>query len=118
MERIIAAHSVSGRASASVAGLGPRVRRAVRLGRYTLAQEFAVFDQWFCSSPTPTNPNREFLMSGTSAGVVTNDIPYGGFKQQTHYDFLQVRRAIAQFLLSVERVLGAGAQCHVENLLQ
>jgi len=31
----------------------------------TLALEYAVFDHWHCSCPCPTNPNREFLMSGT-----------------------------------------------------
>lgn len=34
-----------------------------------------------CSCPCPTNPNREFLMSGTSHGMTTNDIPEAGFPQ-------------------------------------
>jgi phospholipase C len=38
----------------------------------TLAMEFAVFDNWFCSVPGPTDPNRQFAMSGTSLGVLTN----------------------------------------------
>jgi phospholipase C len=32
----------------------------------TLAKEFAVFDSWFASVPTGTDPNRAFAMSGTS----------------------------------------------------
>lgn len=33
-----------------------------------LAQEFVVFDRWFCSVPGPTSPNRMFIHAGTSAG--------------------------------------------------
>jgi phospholipase C len=55
---------------------------------YTLAEEFAVFDHWFCSAPTPTNPNRAYVMSGTSAGWTTNDIPSDGWPQQTHFEQL------------------------------
>eukprot|EP01125_Pyxidicula_operculata_P022745 TRINITY_DN9547_c0_g1_i1.p1 TRINITY_DN9547_c0_g1~~TRINITY_DN9547_c0_g1_i1.p1 ORF type:complete len:495 (-),score=135.20 TRINITY_DN9547_c0_g1_i1:72-1427(-) len=53
----------------------------------TLAQEFAVFDKWFCSLPGPTDPNRAFAMSGTSQGVITN---YNGtlWGQQSYFDFL------------------------------
>lgn len=34
----------------------------------TLAQEFAVFDRFFCSHPGPTWPNRLFQLMGTSNG--------------------------------------------------
>jgi len=34
----------------------------------TLAQEFAVFDRFFCSVPGPTWPNRLFQLMGTSQG--------------------------------------------------
>ncbi|KAJ3117395.1 hypothetical protein HDU96_006920 [Phlyctochytrium bullatum] len=37
-----------------------------------LAQEFAVFDRWFCSMPGPTYPNRLFLYSATAAGETVN----------------------------------------------
>ena len=33
-----------------------------------LAQEFALFDEFFCSHPGPTWPNRQFAISGTSEG--------------------------------------------------
>jgi phospholipase C len=36
---------------------------------YTLAQEFAVCDNWFSSIPGPTWPNRLFAMAGTSNGL-------------------------------------------------
>lgn len=55
----------------------------------TLATEFAVFDHWHCSCPCPTNPNREFLMSGTSHGMTDNSFPDEGFPQQTHFAFLE-----------------------------
>ena len=57
----------------------------------TLAREFAVFDHWHCSCPCPTNPNREFLMSGTSHGKTLNDLPDEGFPQETHFAFLDRR---------------------------
>jgi phospholipase C len=54
----------------------------------TLATEFAVFDNWFCSLPGPTDPNRAFAMSGTSAGVITN---FNGtlWTQQSYFDLLR-----------------------------
>lgn len=54
----------------------------------TLADEFAVFDRWFCSIPTSTDPNRAFAMSGTSQGVLTN---YNGTRwtQQSYLDYLR-----------------------------
>lgn len=55
----------------------------------TLAQEFALFDHWHCSVPGPTNPNREFALSGTSHGMVENTIPKEGFPQETHFAFLE-----------------------------
>jgi phospholipase C len=54
-----------------------------------LATEYAVFDHWHCSCPCPTNPNREFLMSGTSHGMTENTIPKEGFPQETHFAFLE-----------------------------
>lgn len=37
-----------------------------------LAKHYAVCDDWFASVPSQTNPNRAFLMSGTSNGMVNN----------------------------------------------
>jgi phospholipase C len=37
-----------------------------------LAQAYAVSDAWYASAPSQTNPNRAFLMSGTSMGLVNN----------------------------------------------
>jgi phospholipase C len=56
-----------------------------------LATEFAVFDHWHPSLPTCTNPNREFMMSGTSHGYTVNTIPDAGFPQQTHFSWLAAR---------------------------
>ena len=54
----------------------------------TLAREFAVFDHWHSSIPGPTDPNRQFAMSGTSQGVLTN---YNGTRwgQQSYFDLLR-----------------------------
>lgn len=37
-----------------------------------LAQYYAVCDDWFASVPSQTNPNRAFLLTGTSHGLVDN----------------------------------------------
>lgn len=37
-----------------------------------LARHYAVSDDWFASVPSQTNPNRAFLMTGTSHGLVDN----------------------------------------------
>ena len=52
-----------------------------------LATEYAVFDNWFCSIPGPTDPNRQFAMSGTSLGIIEN---YNGtlYEQQSYFDYL------------------------------
>lgn len=54
----------------------------------TLALEYAVFDHWFCSAPTSTDPNRAFAMSGTSEGTITN---FNGtvYSQQSYFDYLR-----------------------------
>jgi len=38
-----------------------------------LAQEYVLFDHWFCAVPGPTEPNRLFFHTGTSHGSVDND---------------------------------------------
>ncbi|KAK3205444.1 hypothetical protein Dsin_019490 [Dipteronia sinensis] len=56
----------------------------------TLVSEFAVFDRWFASVPSSTQPNRLFVHSGTSAGATSN-IPamlIKGYAQQTIFDNL------------------------------
>lgn len=40
-----------------------------------LAHSYAVCDQWFCSVPSQTLPNRSFFHAGTSSGFVNNE-PY------------------------------------------
>jgi phospholipase C len=36
----------------------------------TLARQFAISDQWFCSAPTETFPNRMFVAAATSRGLL------------------------------------------------
>ncbi len=44
----------------------------------TLAQQFAVFDHWFCSVPSQTYCNRAFWHSASSAGKVINPLEEDG----------------------------------------
>jgi phospholipase C len=39
----------------------------------TLVQEFAVVDRWFASVPSSTQPNRQYLHSATSHGLMSNN---------------------------------------------
>jgi len=56
----------------------------------TLAEEFAVFDHWYCSFPGSTDPNRAFAMGGTPDGVDTN---FNGtlWGTQSYIDYLNER---------------------------
>jgi phospholipase C len=62
--------------------------------KYTLAQEFAVFDDWHASFPGPSTPNHLFLQTATSAGCTetgeTNmHNKQGFFTQKTIYESLE-----------------------------
>ncbi|KAI9091598.1 hypothetical protein K1719_028041 [Acacia pycnantha] len=53
--------------------------------------EFAVFDRWFASCPTSTQPNRFYVHSATSHGAMSNvrkDLIHG-FPQKTIFDSLE-----------------------------
>ncbi len=59
---------------------------------YSLADEFALCDRWFCSVLGPTWPNRMFLHSAQSNGRMNNDFPEDivtGFTWPTIYDRLE-----------------------------
>ena len=58
----------------------------------TLANEFALFDRWFCSVPGPTNPNRRFLHAATADGSL-DDADYNpqGFTARTIFDELNTK---------------------------
>ncbi|XP_010258490.1 PREDICTED: non-specific phospholipase C4-like [Nelumbo nucifera] len=55
-----------------------------------LVSQFAVCDHWFSSAPTFTQPNRLFVHSATSHGLITNDVKklVEGFPQKTIFDSL------------------------------
>lgn len=56
----------------------------------SLVSEFAVFDRWFASVPSSTQPNRLYVHSGTSAGATSN-IPAllaKGYPQRTIFENL------------------------------
>ena len=52
-----------------------------------LAKEFAVCDEWFCSVPSQTWPNRAFAFAATSDGNVNNR-PDWVITSRTLYDQL------------------------------
>nr|AGT17027.1 phosphoesterase [Saccharum hybrid cultivar R570] len=55
-----------------------------------LVPEFAVCDRWFASNPASTQPNRLFVHSATSHGLVSNDTKalVAGLPQRTIFDAL------------------------------
>lgn len=55
-----------------------------------LAENFVLFDRWFASVPGPTNPNRAYLTSGTSAGHGENDNAFNvsGLQQTSVFEQL------------------------------
>ncbi|CAO2144608.1 unnamed protein product [Urochloa humidicola] len=55
-----------------------------------LVREFAVCDRWFASVPSSTQPNRTFVHSATSHGLVGNDkkMLVAGMPQRTIFDAL------------------------------
>jgi phospholipase C len=40
-----------------------------------LAQTFPIADRWFCSAMAQTDPNRRYLFSGTSLGLINDSFP-------------------------------------------
>ncbi|KAI4368887.1 hypothetical protein MLD38_017394 [Melastoma candidum] len=76
-----------GKSKTAMSGFKPSV-----LPVYTeLANEFAVFDRWFASVPTSTQPNRFYVHSATSHGASSNvrkDLVHG-FPQKTIFDSLE-----------------------------
>lgn len=54
----------------------------------TLAKQFAVCDQWFCSIPSQTLPNRDFVHAATSTGFVNNQ-PEANCDAPTIYNKIQ-----------------------------
>lgn len=55
----------------------------------TLARSFAVCDEWFCSVPSQTLPNRDFVHAATSCGHVNNQ-PTANCDAPTIYNKIQV----------------------------
>ena len=51
-----------------------------------LARGYAISDEWFCSVPTQTLPNRAFVHAGTSNGQVNN----GEFPDPFDFDVLSI----------------------------
>lgn len=54
----------------------------------SLVQEFAVVDKWFASVPSSTQPNRQYLHSATSHGLMSNNeqLLTAGLPQKTIFE--------------------------------
>ena len=65
-----------GTSSSDVPALAPQVMQTYTASQLPvlnqLAQAYAVSDAWYASVPSQTNPNRAFLLTGTSNGLVNN----------------------------------------------
>ncbi|WP_426043982.1 alkaline phosphatase family protein [Caulobacter sp. DWR3-1-2] len=63
-------------AEADILRLAPMVMQSFTQGQAPvlnqLARHYAVSDAWHASVPSQTNPNRSFLMCGTSNGMINN----------------------------------------------
>ena len=63
-------------ADADIRRLAPMVMQSFTQGQAPvlnqLARHYAVSDAWHASVPSQTNPNRSFLMCGTSNGMINN----------------------------------------------
>lgn len=57
----------------------------------TLVQEFAVADRWFASVPSSTQPNRQYLHSATSHGLMSNnqELLVAGLPQKTIFESIE-----------------------------
>jgi phospholipase C len=75
-----------------------------------LAKNYAVCDQWFCSVPSETFPNRSFLHAGTSSGNV-----YNNWKDDWHIPQLFINDTKTIFNLLYEN--GVTFQIYTAGLL-
>jgi len=57
---------------------------------YSIANQFAIADRYFCSVLSQTFPNRYFLLAGTAFGHIKNEIPstQNQWSQKTIFDVL------------------------------
>ncbi|KAF8552983.1 phosphoesterase-domain-containing protein [Imleria badia] len=59
----------------------------------TMAENYVLFDNWFCDVPGPTNPNRAYITSGTSYGHGRNDGTFNVFGLPQRSIFQQLDEA-------------------------
>ncbi|KAI9570697.1 extracellular phospholipase C [Boletus coccyginus] len=59
----------------------------------TMAENYVLFDNWFCDVPGPTNPNRAYITSGTSHGHGMNDVAFTVFGLPQRSIFQQLDEA-------------------------
>lgn len=85
----------------------------------TLARQFAVCDNWFCSVPSQTYTNRSFFNASTSSGLVLN-APYAdwlvGNNAETIFERLQQRGLNWKVYYDAEDVIPITAVIHYPRL--
>ncbi|KAL8170156.1 hypothetical protein V2J09_021960 [Rumex salicifolius] len=82
-----ASHTKDGLVSTVMNGLKPDLLHVYK----DLVSQFAVCDRWFSSLPGPTQPNRLFVHSATSHGMVGNptEVLIDGVPQKTIFESLR-----------------------------
>jgi phospholipase C len=85
----------------------------------TLAKQFAVCDNWFCSVPTQTFANRSFFHAATSSGLVLN-APYADWivsnKSETIFERMATHGLNWKVYFDVEDVIPVTAAIHYGRL--
>ncbi len=85
----------------------------------TLAKEFAVCDNWFCSVPSQTYTNRSFFHAASSSGLVLN-APYGDWlvanNAETIFDRMQSKGLNWKVYFDAEDVIPITGVIHYSRL--
>jgi phospholipase C len=74
----------------------------------TIAENFVLFDRWFAAVPGPTNPNRAYITSGTSAGHGRNDNAFEVYGLPQRSIFQQLSEANITWLNYQNSTMGPG----------
>lgn len=90
---------------------------------YGLAENFLVFDHWFCDVPSMTYPNRRFFQSATSGGYVTNHVPdigenFSASNEKTIFNQLQSAKKSWKVYYPKRNVLSVSLLIDIDSLYQ
>lgn len=73
-----------------------------------IAENFVLFDRWFCAVPGPTNPNRAYITSGTSNGHGRNDDAFNVYGLPQKSIFQQMSEAAISWINYQNSTTGPG----------